>query len=216
VRVLTITAGIFLLFGAMSASGQKLDRHLTSDSARVLYEKSAYAHGYIHGYEDGFHNADIDIHMGRGERRLNLIKDYRDPDGGYQSHFGDKQYFRSGYKQGFREGYSDSIHGGQFRAIEQTEKVAAGLTKGSAVDLKGKEFDRAFSTGYDAGRENGIGSSRDIPDFEHVANVCQSRLPRSEAKHPNEYCDAYTRGYTLGFDNGQASRMTRRTQTAKR
>jgi hypothetical protein len=216
VRVLAFPVGIFLLFAAIAASGQEVDRHLTSDSAHFLYKKSAYAHGYIHGYEDGFHNADIDIHMGRGERPLSVMKDYRDSNGGYQADFGDKQYFRLGYKQGFREGYSDAIRGGEFRAIDQTGKVAAGFSEASAADLKEKDFDRAFSAGYDTGRENGITSSVDIPDFEHAANVCQSRLPRSDANHASEYCDAFTRGFTLGFDNGHASRLMRRTQTAKK
>jgi hypothetical protein len=197
-------------------AGQSVDRHLSSDSAHSLYKKSAYAHGYIHGYEDGFHNADIDIHMGRGERPLSVMKDYRDSSGGYRVDFGDKHYFRSGYKQGFREGYSDAIRGGQFRAIAQTGKVAAGISEVPSADLRGKDFDRAFSAGYDAGRENGTDSSAGAPDFEHAANVCQSQLPRSEAGHPGEYCDVFMRGFTLGFDDGQASRIKHRTQTAKK
>ncbi len=213
--MLTLLLGLFLsVLAPICGSGQAVDRHLSSDPAHVLYQKSTYAHGYIHGYEDGFHNADIDIHMGRGERPLSVMKDFRDSDGGYRNEFGDKQYFRLGYKQGFREGYSDAIRGGQFRAIDQTRKAAAGI--GAAGDLKRKEFDRAFSDGYDAGRESGTNSSWDVPDFEQTANRCESRLPRSETGHSGEYCDAFMRGFNLGFDDGQASRIGRRTQTAKK
>lgn len=216
-RILTFPLGFFLLlFAAISVAGQSFDRHLTSDSAQSLYRKSAYAHGYIHGYEDGFHDADIDIHMGRGERPLSVMKDYRDCNGGYRADFGDKQYFRLGYKQGFREGYSDAIRGGQFRAIDQTGKVAAGIGEVPSADLKKKDFDHAFSAGYDAGRENGTNSFGGEPDFEHAANVCQSHLPRSETGHEGDYCDAFMRGFTLGFDDGQASRIKHRTQTAKK
>jgi hypothetical protein len=217
VRALTFSVGLFLLlFVAISLAGQSVDRHLTSDSAHSLYKKSAYAHGYIHGYEDGFHDADIDIHMGRGERPLSVQKDFRDCNGGYRPNFGDKQYFRLGYKQGFREGYSDSIQGGQFRAIDQTAKAAEGISSASSPELKEKDFDRAFSAGYDAGRENGVNSSVEDPDFEHAANLCQSRIPRSEVARASHYCDAFIRGFGLGFDDGQASRVNRRTQTARR
>lgn len=206
----------FLVFAAVFANGQAVDRHLSSDPAHVLYTKSAYAHGYIHGYEDGFHNADLDIHMGRGERPLSVMKDFRESDGGYRADFGDKHYFRLGYKQGFREGYSDAIRGGQFRAIDQTEKAAAGISAVRPGDLRRQDFDQAFSAGYDAGRDSGMNSSGYVPDIEHTTNLCESRLPRSEAAHPGEYCDAFLRGFTLGFDDGQASRVRRRTQTAKK
>lgn len=216
-RILILPLELFLLlFAAISVAGQSADRHLTSDSAHSLYQKSAYAHGYIHGYEDGFHDADIDIHMGRGERPLSVMKEYREASGGYRADFGDKEYFRLGYKQGFREGYSDAIRGGEFRAIEQTGKAAAGISETPSPNMKKKDFDRAFSAGYDAGRENGTNASVDEPDFERAANVCQARIPRSEAGHGGEYCDAFMRGFVLGFDDGQASRMNRRTQTAKK
>ncbi len=217
VRIFTLPLGLlFLVLAAICASGQSVDRHLSSDSAHLLYQKSTYAHGYIHGYEDGFHNADIDIHMGRGERPLSVMKDFRDSDGGYRADFGDKQYFRLGYQQGFREGYSDSIRGGQFRAIHQTEKVAEGIRELPSGELKRKDFDRAFSAGYDAGRDNGANSSANVPDYEHTANVCEARIPRSASGHSGEYCDAFQRGFTLGFGDGQASRIGRRTQTAKK
>lgn len=211
-QVLRLIFGLFLLCAGIFVFGQSSDRHLTTDQARDLYQRSAYAHGYIHGYEDGFHNADMDIHLGRGERLLSIMKDFRDCDGGYRREFGDKQYFRLGYKQGFREGYSDAIHGGQFRAIEQTEKVASGV-RSAEPGFKTKDFDQAFSAGYDAGRDKGTHSVRDA-DFDHVAGVCGTRVPRSQARHPDAYCDAFMRGFTLGFGDGQASTANRRTQTA--
>lgn len=205
-------SGLFLVvFGSLLLFGQN-DRHLTTDGARGLYQRSVYAHGYIHGYEDGFHNADMDVHMGRGERSLNVIKDYKEC-AGYQRSFGDRRYFQSGYKQGFREGYADSIRGGQFRAIQQSDNAAAGLEQTQDTSLAAKDFDRAFSSGYDSGRDRGLES--DSPSsFEHAANTCNAQVPRSEAGKEREYCDVYMRGFALGFNDGQAGRVQRRTQTA--
>ncbi len=213
-RALRGLLGSLLLFGSL-LFGQSPDRHLTSDSARPLYEKSAYAHGYIHGYEEGFHAADMDIHMGRGERPLTVLKEYRNSDGGYHQEFGDKGFFRLGYKQGFREGYSDSISGGQFRAIGETGKASEGLTDSPGARPAGRDFDKSFARGYDAGRERGTNSSNQSPDFEYAANNCQVQNPSRHGKRSQD-CDAFVRGFTLGFSDGVASRVQRRTQTAQK
>lgn len=212
-RVLSFGGLLIFLFSGMSLLGQSPDRHLTIDAARNLYQRSAYAHGYIHGYEDGFHNADMDIHMGRGERPLTVMKEFRSGDRGYQNEFGDKHYFRLGYKQGFREGYSDSIHNRRFRAIDSANR-AASEDKNSDNSLPEKDFDHAFSSGYDAGHNYGS-VSQDF-DFDQASNACQAKLPRSKTLHPSSYCDAYMRGYTFGFSDGQVSRVDSQTETAKK
>ncbi len=213
-RVLRIAQGLsFLLLYAATAIAQSNDRHITSDQAHDLYQRSAYAHGYIHGYETGFHNADMDVHMGRGERSPNAIKDFRDSNDGYQHEFGDKQYFRLGYKQGFKEGYSDSIRSRTFRAINETTKIASGFH--NADDPRQNQgFDRAFVAGYQSGHESGSTSTRGL-EFDHAASVCQAQAPR-ESKSPDSYCDAFMRGFTLGFADGETNKLDRGTQTAKK
>ncbi len=206
--------GLLLLVFVSVAFGQT-DRHLMTDSARNLYQRSAYAHGYIHGYEDGFHDGDIDVHMGRGERPVSLLKDYRNCDGGYQRSFGDKKYFQLGYRQGFREAYSDSIRGGQFRAIDQANASAAGMEQTNDSLLSGKEFDQAFSAGYNSGRDRGFESSRPSA-FDQAGNSCEANAPHSDKGRQREYCDVFMRGFSLGFGDGQAGRVDHRTQTAKK
>lgn len=214
-RVFTHCTGLFLLLlTPLTLISQSGDRHVTSDGARALYQRSAYAHGYIHGYEDGFHNGDLDIHMGRGERPLKVMKDYRDCSS-YREQFGDKGFFKSGYKEGFREGYSDSIRGGQFRAIDQTGKIAAGVDRPSTPGFRSKDFDRAFADGYGSGLNQPASAPKDV-DVQRVASSCQTDSTRGKAAHRGDYCDAYARGFTLGFEDAQASRGDHRTQTAKK
>jgi hypothetical protein len=210
-----VCALCMVLLPAIFMLGQAVDRHLSTDQARPLYKRSAYAHGYIHGYEDGFHYADIDVQMGHGERPLKDQKDYRASDDGYRHEFGDKHYFSAGYRQGFEEGYSDSISGRTFRAIGAMGRAAKGLTD-TGNQIKEREFDEAFSRGYVAGHERGISGNLESADFDDAASLCQSQIPRDEAAHRGAFCDAFTRGFSLGFADAQASNSTRDTQTAQK
>ena len=203
---------VLVLLAVNAAMAEQPDRHLDSTNhTHVLYQRSAYAHGYMHGYEDGFHNADIDIHMGRGARALDKIDDYRKGDGGYRSEFGDRHYFEAGYKEGFKEGYSDSIQGLQFRAVSEVRKIAAGMGKDQDSTLSGKDFDRAFATGYDVGRKNGIDAGTDEDGYA----TCRSNLSRLQVSDQTDYCDAFARGFSLGFSDGLVTRESRHTETAK-
>ncbi len=127
------------------------ERHTTSDPASVLFQRSAFAHGFIHGYEQGFHVADLDYHVARMDRRLEEIHAYRDASSGYHTYFGDKKSFQQGYRQGFRQGYGDSIHSRRFRA-----EVAASAVAENLKDYAGssKELDDGFAAGYLAEHSN--------------------------------------------------------------
>jgi len=216
VRLSRATVAFSLLFTASIVFSESADRHLTSDQAHVLYQRSAFAHGYIHGYEDGFHDADMDLQMGRGERPLKVQKDYRDASNGYSQDHGDKNFFHKGYRQGFKEGYSDSIRGRQFRAIDETRNAAEGMADPSLAKLKEKDFDRAFSVGYDEGYDRSSTENMQSADFSYAANSCESQLPRTAAALEGEYCDAFTRGFSLGLSDGEAGRVNLRTQTAQK
>lgn len=177
------------------------DWHLTNPNY-ALYQRSVYAHGYIHGYEEGFHNGDLDIQMGRGERPLSELKDYREL-AGYRKDFGDKGFFKRGYQEGFRQGYKDAISGRSFRAIAEIQSISAGM---QMANLPEHDFDTAFSRGYDTGRQ--VASRGDAPQLS-IANkdgICASRLPQSEMKNQPAFCDAFSRGFLLGFSDGHIGR----------
>src|SRR5581483_8709170 len=80
------------------------ERHTSVDPGSALYQRSTFAHGFIHGYEQGFHIADLDYHVGRTDRKLKDIHEYRDASSGYHSSFGDKNIFRRGFREGFSQG----------------------------------------------------------------------------------------------------------------
>ncbi len=201
---------VFVPFGVAFAQSVP-DRHLQSPSG-ALYHKSAYAHGYMHGYEEGFHNGDLDIHMGRGQRVLSQIKAYRECSS-YRNEFGDKQYFKLGYQQGFREGYDDAVGGRSFRAISEARRISEGVT--ASGSLRERDFDLAFSKGYDSGRDLGYRTDTDHIDEAYTNRVCASRLPRSEAKNEAAFCDAFSRGFLLGFFDGHSNRAVTPTETAR-
>lgn len=206
-----LACALVLLLPLASAVAQSsTDRHIQSPS-RALYHKSAYAHGYIHGYEEGFHSGDLDIHMGRGERPLSQVKGYREC-AGYRSEFGDKKFFKLGYEQGFREGYQDALSGRSFRAVALARRISDGVADSGG--LPETEFDSAFSRGYDSGRGAGSAAETDQVDESYTNRVCVSRIPRSEMKNQAAFCDAFSRGFLLGFSDGHVNRAIT-TETAR-
>ena len=206
----TFTVFFTLTALAAAAFGESGDRHLNSGETQALFQKSTYAHGYMHGYEDGFHNADIDIHMGRGERAVTQMKDFKDCVG-YQKEFGDRRSYRNGYQQGFKEGYADGIDGREFRAIAGARNASTGLTP-SADALADRSFDDAFSKGYESGRSADANSLRHQAHSDYALNLCQSKVPQSQA---TKYCDAFVRGFSLGFADAVASIPRSGTHTAQ-
>jgi hypothetical protein len=126
------------------------ERHTTSDPGSALYQRSAFAHGYIHGYELGFHFADLDYHVGRTDRKVEAVHEYRKVPG-FHSSFGDKGAFERGYREGFLRGYDDSIHSRTFRAEGAGEVVAGGLKDYAGNN---RDLDAGFADGFIAQRSN--------------------------------------------------------------
>lgn len=199
---------------AATSFSQSADRHLTSGESQVLFKKSTYAHGYMHGYEDGFHNADLDIHMGRVERPVSQIEDFKSCSG-YQKEFGDKRFYRDGYHQGFAEGYADAINRREFRAIAGARKAAVGLTAASDQTAE-RDFDEAFSRGYASGRKVDADRLRGRAEADYAVNLCQSNASHSKKTNPREYCDAFARGFSLGFFDSTAASENVGMQTARK
>ncbi len=191
-----------LLMLGWAAAQQNEDRHLTTDPARQLFVRSAYAHGYIHGYEEGFRQGDLNIHLDRSVRPVHDYKQFRDPPG-YHSKFGDRDYFRTGYRQGFRAGYEDANKGGLFRAESLLRSVASGLDRSPDT---GKEFDQAMSSGYESGRKQGTVDAEPQPDFQATSERCLAR------RNSPAYCDVFARGFYLGYSDAFVGQQYRQMQ----
>jgi hypothetical protein len=106
--------------------------HLMSDPLRQVYSHSPFAHGLRHGYEAGFHDADLDYHLGYDERQLLLNKVPGTE--GFQKSFGDKKSFRRGYEYGYLAGYHDSFAGRKFHYPLPADGVPAELASTRAFD----------------------------------------------------------------------------------
>lgn len=131
---------IALALPAIAAQPENSDRHLTADMGKGLYAASAFAHGLRHGYEEGFHDADRDLHLSAfsiediaAKKPGKII--------GYQASFGPKESFRKGYDAGYRLGYADSLKGITFRMNAPAVGVAA---------VADKDFDHGVQYGYAA------------------------------------------------------------------
>ena len=190
-----------LLAAAMApASAADSDSHM-NDQSGPLCARSSFAHGYLHGYEDGFHEADQDIHMGRGNASMPPPqKAWR---AGKSAPDGDRASFRKGYTQGYSAGFNDGISGRGFRAISELRIAAADLEAPSLASPPAIGFDRGFATGYTAGRLYTAKNAAPIHDFNYVMGYCLA----SAGGNPGPgYCDAYTRGFRVGYDDGALQR----------
>ncbi len=197
-----ITGGLL----AASAANLKPDQHL-DDRAGVLYQRSAFAHGYLHGYEDGFHEADQDLHMGHLLPGVTVHRERRDTQSSYRLEFGDRNLFMKGYREGLRAGYDDGVAGREFRAIDDLRAAADGLDP----NRNAMHFDRGFADGYAGGRQQTATQNVTSIDFSYVGSWCREQLKHNESS--DQYCDAYTRGYRLGYS--ERARQPERAQTAR-
>jgi hypothetical protein len=173
------------------------DWHLSAHGSKALFVKSAFAHGYMHGYEEGFHCGDLDLQMGRSFREVKNQEHFKKPSG-YRSEFGDRGSFDQGYKKGFAVGYGDSYSGRNFRAIQLVQQPNAHT--GEPEVRPDRSFDRAFLLGYEAGQRQGLHDGRSTSAVESSSAIdCASGagIPAM-----GEACEAYQRGYRLGYSDG--------------
>jgi hypothetical protein len=205
---------VLLLGFARAKSGVEREQYL-DDQAEPLFAQSAFARGYLHGYEDGFHSGDQDYQLSQIQPPTERLKQMRHL--GSSALGSDRKSFQNGYARGFEAGYADNVAGRSFRAITAIRAAAEDLEmplpprvlKGamafvpmSATGGSG-EFDQAFAAGYEAGLEYTQKNSRPIRDSSYVMSVC---MAGDLGKVGPSYCDAYSRGFNLGYDDGQALR----------
>jgi hypothetical protein len=163
----------------------------------------------MHGYEEGFHCGDLDLQMGRSFREVKNQDKFKKPVG-YRSEFGDRGSFAEGYKKGYAVGYGDAYSGRNFRAIQLVDQAKTEpATSGERPDYS---FDRAFLVGYDAGQRQGLHDGRTNATEESVASVECALGP----VQTGELCDAYRRGYRLGYSDGFVNQREGREVFAKK
>ena len=202
---------VLLACSAAAAQAPKPACPHFADKAAPLYSRSAFAHGYIHGYEDGFHAADQDIHMGRLARGISPMKPAERPE--RRLPINDRTSFRKGYKRGFDTGYSDGAAGREFRAIGDLRVAAADLNASDSDPT----FDRGFQQGYAAGRQYSLINTQPIADFSYAAEYCSKSLNQAPQKTDTAaFCNAYARGFRLGYDDGQLARSAQHVSASAR
>lgn len=183
-----LIAGV-MLFCTTILVGQ--ERHLGDPLTRSLFTRSSFAHGYIHGYERGFHEGDLDLQLGRPPGDPMQTRDYKRTTEGYEREYGSKSMWRAGYKDGFLAGYSDAVHVLPFRAFLTLRHAAEGVESAKQVS---QVFDKNFRDGYEAGRSQGAQDGRDEAKFDPIVPPCMQL--------PGESCDAFERGFNVGYDDG--------------
>lgn len=181
------------------------ERHLQPTSTGALFLDSAFAHGYRHGYDEGFHLADLDIHMGRAAQPMTK-HDFRQAGHEYNSSFGSKARFQQGYQAGLSAGYADGFAGLDYQATERTKLAASGLA--DALPPSRREyFDEGFAGGYASAHHESVPPKGMTLDY--VEQYCHEKLPGS---HPPEYCSGFSRGFIFGssVQSGTESRASAR------
>jgi hypothetical protein len=194
-----------LIAAAPLVAQQKADEHMV-DAASLLYQRSAFAHGYLHGYEQGFHLADLDIQMGHMLPGVRIRRQSHEEDPHYRPGYGDKRLFVTGFKLGMRAGYTDSLGGVPFRAISEMRNAADGL---AAAEPTSAHFDRGFYEGFLNGNVQGAKGAKDphAVDLAGISNTCRQQHAADKPEHGPPYCDGYTRGFRLGYNDGHAEQL---------
>ena len=207
-RSLPCLLGLMCVAALCSAANHRaLDVH-TQDGAAVLYQRSSFAHGYLHGYEDGFHAADQNLQLGHTANGIKSRLDAHDLAPRSRMPEGDPGLYAMGYRQGAEAGYADGIGEREFRAIRELRLAADGLDTATPA----QHFDRGFADGYAAGRTQGARNEYTVSDFSYVGAYCRDHL--RTAATPDSYCDAYTRGYRMGFNDGRTQQTAPQTARA--
>ena len=208
--MLLVVPFLFLLLGSNPGDksvppSESPERHLSETGCKVLFARSAFAHGYRHGYEEGYHLGNIDVNMGRPLRARS--SQFHGLSTGYVSRFGSRKSFESGFTQGVKAGYSDGYAGRLFRAVDTLRLVAASLSEAVApADPGNIYFDQGFSFGYKQGLDpapnSKVAASVLDPRFAHCSQFFSSAEKDGPARQ--SFCEGFARGQTLGHADARA------------
>lgn len=205
---ITVFCLALLLFPTISfAEDAKADEaHMADPHAAVLYSASIFLHGYIHGYEQGFHNADVDIHMAHGFRDVNTMSDYKKVVG-YRPSFGEKGAFERGFRQGFRVGYTDGMSGRSLRAVGMLRLAASGFSPNSLDPRKSASFELGVEEGYQNGQSAGLHDGRTAASFRNPIPGCTALDANAPAAKDAAYCDGFRRAFSIGYSDGYTNQQ---------
>lgn len=167
------------------------ESHLQPTSVGALFLDSAFAHGYRHGYDQGFHLADLDVHMGRSAQQIPK-REFRQAAREFNNSFGSKSRFEQGYQVGLSAGYEDSFAGREYQASERAKLAASGL-EDALPPSRRQYFDDGFAGGYASAHVQSVPSKGMTLDY--LVQYCQETLLGS---HPAEYCSGFSRGFIFG------------------
>ena len=167
------------------------ETHLQPTSMGALFLDSAFAHGYRHGYDQGFHLADLDVHMGRLAQQLTK-RESRQASREFNSSFGNKSRFEQGYQAGLSAGYDDGFAGREYQASERAKLAASGLADALPPSRR-QYFDEGFAGGYASARAQSVLSK--AMSLDYLEQYCQEKLLDT---HPPEYCSGFSRGFIFG------------------
>ncbi len=166
------------------------DWHLSDNGDRVFFLRSVFAHGY----EEGCHEGDLDLQMGRPFLAVKSQDRFRKICG-YRVDFGDHGSFEEGYRKGYAVGYTDSYAGRNFRATRLLQLAKSQSLSGVNAEPD-RSFNRAFKSGYNRGQQIGL---TDGPNAAPLANLDSVACDGISAKTE---CAAYRQGYRLGYSDG--------------
>jgi hypothetical protein len=167
---------VFLVSTLLFAEKKPECYHVTQDTLQQVYLHSPFAHGLRHGYETGYHDADLNYHLGYEERqiKLNKVPDTQ----GFRKSFGNKKSFRRGYEYGYLAGYRDSFAGRKFHYPPGGDGVPVDLLNARA---------------FDSGVADGFRRSVDSPSAQ---NPCENTQPG--------YCEGFRLGVKFAAEERHA------------
>ena len=183
------------------------ERHLQPTSIGALFLDSAFAHGYRHGYDEGFHAADLDIHMGRPAHTMTK-RDLRQAGHEYNNSFGSRARFQQGYEAGLSDGYGDGFAGNEYQVSERAKLAALGLSDALPPSRR-QYFDEGFAGGYASAYVETVPSKG--MTLEYLEQYCREKLLGS---HPPEYCSGFSRGFIFGFSVQSGTDSTASTRSS--
>jgi hypothetical protein len=174
---------------------------------------AAFERGYREGIERGADDA-------RDGRRFEVERDsvYRNADRGYNSRYGNRDWyrteFRRGYSSGYRDGYSNVRGNGRY---QRDNRVYQGGREGvyDRRDVRGPGRLRgyqepAFARGYSDGWEKGVDDGRDRDRYDPVrhgdykdADNGYERNYGSKDAYKNNYRTGFRQGYEDGYRNAR-------------
>jgi hypothetical protein len=171
----------------------------------VAQNNAAFERGYREGIQQGADDA-------RDGRRFEPQRDriYRDGDRGYNSRYGNRDWYRNEFRRGYTSGYRNGFYNVRDR---RDDRVYQGRRDGIYDRGPGRTRgyqEPAFARGYSDGWEKGLDDSRDRDRYDPVrhgdykdADNGYERNYGSKDAYRNNYRTGFRQGYEDGYRNAR-------------